>query len=408
MVLGVRQPGLAQVYDEILGFDGDEFYIEEWEPALGVCFGDLSEHFPDAIPLGIRNENGVIIKPNMMRPMEPGDEILVLAEDDDTYAWDQYLESDDPEGYDPVVEVSPGPGAVDAAKGPERILMVGWRRDVKDILELIDQLVAPGSEIHMVATKDIDAREEEMVDGGLEVERLLNLEIVHHVGFARRHFIKPHLRLHCFDSCIIVADEESEDDVMNSDSSCIQTLLMVRDVQMQMQDLAEHKHNQEEQLRVQQSCPILVETLDARTQDCIAASAALQSIADFVQSNEMVSRVLAMVSEERAVNIILEELLGGTGAGIELLPSGRYLHREDEELSFMQLCKRCQEVDHILMGYQIKVGKESETYMNPRDKLQVKGWRNVLLVVLTGQPYRPHLHDGKATCCQDSPYDFEV
>ena len=30
MVMFVRQPGLARVYGQILGFDGDEFYIASW------------------------------------------------------------------------------------------------------------------------------------------------------------------------------------------------------------------------------------------------------------------------------------------------------------------------------------------------------------------------------------------
>merc|ERR1711934_882027 len=110
--------------------------------------------------------------------------------------------------------------------------------------------------------------------------------------------------------------------------------------------------NSDHQLQTNSACPVLVETLDTRTQDCILRSDALQAIADFVQSNEMVSRVLAMVSEERSVNIILEELLGGRGATLELRPAEEYLNSNTESLTFMQLAKRTQEVDHILLGYQ--------------------------------------------------------
>eukprot|EP00658_Telonema_sp_P-2_P032089 TRINITY_DN23855_c0_g1_i1.p1 TRINITY_DN23855_c0_g1~~TRINITY_DN23855_c0_g1_i1.p1 ORF type:complete len:699 (-),score=231.86 TRINITY_DN23855_c0_g1_i1:70-2166(-) len=297
MVMSVRQPGLQQVYNEILGFDGDEFYIEEWAEAEGMPFGDLQQHFPDAIPLGIRNPDGiVIIKPNMMRPMEPGDEILFLSEDDDTYQFDEYLELDDPSEYDPLsLEVSSGPGPVHRTPQPEMILMVGWRRDVRDVLELVDDLVAPGTKIYIVAEKPLDSREEELRDSGFQVDKLRNLDIVQVLGHARRHFEKDEMRLHLFTSCIIVADEESEDDVMNSDSMCIQTLLMIRDIQLKRQ--AKDVSDADVQLQAQQDCPILVETLDARTQDCIATSEALKSVAEFVQSNEMVSLSLIHISE---------------------------------------------------------------------------------------------------------------
>ena len=51
MIMSVRQPGLAKVYEALLGFEGDEFYIEAWPQTIGKRFGDLFQHFPDAVPL---------------------------------------------------------------------------------------------------------------------------------------------------------------------------------------------------------------------------------------------------------------------------------------------------------------------------------------------------------------------
>ena len=31
MLMSVRQPGLAKVYEALLGFEGGEFYMNEWE-----------------------------------------------------------------------------------------------------------------------------------------------------------------------------------------------------------------------------------------------------------------------------------------------------------------------------------------------------------------------------------------
>merc|ERR1719188_2235014 len=53
MLMSVRQPGLAKVYEALLGFDGDEFYMEEWPELVGCCFSELSLRFPDAIPIGV-------------------------------------------------------------------------------------------------------------------------------------------------------------------------------------------------------------------------------------------------------------------------------------------------------------------------------------------------------------------
>ena len=54
----------------------------------------------------------------------------------------------------------------------------------------------------------------------------------------------------------------------------------------------------------------IIESL-CRTQKTIAANEDVVMVSDFVQSNLLVSRVVAMVSENRSVNSVLAELLGG-------------------------------------------------------------------------------------------------
>merc|ERR1712046_96827 len=64
MLMSVRQPGLAKVYESLLGFSGDEFYMETWPELTGVRFTDLPARFPDAIPVGIFCADGTLrLKP---------------------------------------------------------------------------------------------------------------------------------------------------------------------------------------------------------------------------------------------------------------------------------------------------------------------------------------------------------
>ena len=35
MLMSVRQPGLAEVYGSVLGFEGDEFYTKHWKSSSG-------------------------------------------------------------------------------------------------------------------------------------------------------------------------------------------------------------------------------------------------------------------------------------------------------------------------------------------------------------------------------------
>lgn len=80
---------LGQIWEDILGFENAEFYIKRWPELDGLCFKDVLNSFADAIPCGIKvaAERGeIIINPDDSYVMREGDEVLVIAEDDDTYA----------------------------------------------------------------------------------------------------------------------------------------------------------------------------------------------------------------------------------------------------------------------------------------------------------------------------------
>lgn len=89
MIQCARQPGLAQIWEDILGFENCEFYIKRWPQLVGMQFEDVLISFPDAIPCGIKvaSRGGkIVLNPEDSYVLEEGDEVLVIAEDDDTYA----------------------------------------------------------------------------------------------------------------------------------------------------------------------------------------------------------------------------------------------------------------------------------------------------------------------------------
>ena len=72
-----------------MGFENAEFYIKRWPELDGLHFKDVLISFPDAVPCGIKvaAEGGKIaINPDDDYVLKEGDEVLVIAEDDDTYA----------------------------------------------------------------------------------------------------------------------------------------------------------------------------------------------------------------------------------------------------------------------------------------------------------------------------------
>uniref|UniRef100_M1BB20 Ion channel DMI1 n=1 Tax=Solanum tuberosum TaxID=4113 RepID=M1BB20_SOLTU len=193
MIQCALQPGLAQIWEDILGFENAEFYIKRWPQLDGVPFEDVLVSFPEAIPCGVKVAaygGKIIINPDDRYVLKEGDEVLVIAEDDDTYV----------PGLLPEVNKGLFPRITDPPKYPERILFCGWRRDIDDMIMVLEALLAPGSELWMFNEVPENDREKKLTDGGLDISGLENIKLVHHVGNAviRRHL--EGLPLETFDS----------------------------------------------------------------------------------------------------------------------------------------------------------------------------------------------------------------
>ncbi|CAN6180480.1 unnamed protein product [Urochloa humidicola] len=68
MIQCALQPGLAQIWEDILGFENAEFRIKRWPELDGMRFGDVLISFPDAVPCGVKvaSKAGKILRILMM------------------------------------------------------------------------------------------------------------------------------------------------------------------------------------------------------------------------------------------------------------------------------------------------------------------------------------------------------
>eukprot|EP00929_Paragymnodinium_shiwhaense_P005127 TRINITY_DN10667_c0_g1_i1.p1 TRINITY_DN10667_c0_g1~~TRINITY_DN10667_c0_g1_i1.p1 ORF type:complete len:947 (-),score=153.23 TRINITY_DN10667_c0_g1_i1:70-2910(-) len=385
MLMSVRQPGLAKVYEALLGFDGDEFYMAEWPELVGLQFGELIERFPDAIPIGLLSVDGVVtLRPDYNQRIAEGDQLLVIAEDNDTY-----------EPVEPTVLPSDSPPAVTRLKAKkEKVLFCGWRRDVRDILQQLDGLAAPGTEIHMMThCVPIHQREAKLMEDGLDVTKLKNIRLVHYHGNTSVRRKLEVLPIEDFSSCLIFADQAFENDTLHADSHSLATLLLIRDIQSVRRPLpADEPVSASSHVKVKKSmatitCPIICEVLDPHTQKTIVGSEHLSLTSDFCQTNKLIAQMLAMVAEERVVSLIFHELLGTNECEIAVVPSSRYT-RPGERLSFFQVSRRAfGSFNELILGFQQKQTID-KTALNPHGKSKVRCWDRYDFAILRGAARR--------------------
>lgn len=304
MLACARCPGLASVLEEMMGFEGSEFYIEEWPELIGKTFYDITCRFDDAVPLGIRHEDGsVSINPPNDREIVKGDKILVLAEDNDSY------EVND-DSYVPNAYATECISKINACeKKTEKILFCGWRRDMADMIAQLDEYVEQGSELWLLNLVPAAERAEMLKDKGNKAQLdLKNLTIFNVVGnpIIRRDLsdmravdiqgviTEDTITLCQFDSILILADAvaiERGANMMSCDSRSLSSLLIIHDV-MAKQYEAQKAIDPD----IHPPCLPVSEILDTRTKSLLKV---VEGKMGYIMSNQIISAVMAQVSEEK-------------------------------------------------------------------------------------------------------------
>src|SRR6266511_307013 len=140
-----RQSGLSIVYTELMNFGGDEIYFKH-EPALtGKTFGEALLAYEDSCLMGLRKSDGkILLSPSMDTRIEESDQIFALSADDDTI----HLSS---LGLPPINEAVIRSNRRALQTQPEKCLILGWNRSGTTIVHELDNYVAKGSQVTVVA-----------------------------------------------------------------------------------------------------------------------------------------------------------------------------------------------------------------------------------------------------------------
>jgi len=399
MVQSACMPQLAPVYDSLLGFDGHEFYMQEWPELIGWAFEEVMTAFCNAVPCGIKRKSQMQLNPAAHEVVQEGDEILVLAEDDDTYSpWDR---SD----VRPTSFQDELPEYVAEPATAKHVLFLGWRRDIGDMILQLGELVEAQSTLTLMNSIKQAEREETFAWQGRDLSTLEgHLTVVHELGDIRNRGHLKRLHLETFDSILILSEANSEVDTtaaptsyVDSDANTLATMLLVRNIQASTM-LAKStprrsvRKDSEDWIRACRQAmetsskdlmggsnqKVICEMLDSRTKSLTAAE---RSAADYIMSHELISKYLAMVSERAEVNEVLAELFQADGNEVHIRDVGKFV-AQDEEVSFWDIMRRGRKCEEIVIGYYRNVsslvskasGNTDAIVLNPDQKWQKRNW----------------------------------
>jgi len=294
MVQTSRQNGLAEVYRHLLSYEGSEFYFRAYPELEGQSFGDAQWKMKDGVVCGVRRpgHDGAAAQCLLNPPdhflLDAGDELLVIAEDDDSFS----LTAE----HEPIVAAE-FHGAPPIARSPERMLICGLSPKLEDMLRELDHYVLPGSEVCLMP-----GTETPQVEALLKVE-LKNLKLRLIAGDPTMPEPLKQAVTGDFIVTMVVADTSRDSE--EADARTVITVLLLREL---IRDFAEPTPR------------IISEILDPRTKDLLEQDYG----ADFVVSAEMTSMLLAQVSERRDLNMVFADLFDSDGNEIYLKRAACY------------------------------------------------------------------------------------
>lgn len=374
MIQCSRSPGLANVIEELIGFQGSEFYFSEWPELVGKSFFEVTCRFDDAIPSGVKMADGtIIVNPENDYILKKGDKLLCLAEDNDSYEVNK--------GTFPIHEIKEFKGSTPEGH-KEKMLFCGWRRDMADMIKQLDEYVHEGSELWLFnAVPTMERRELFLDKGNKEELTTQNLTIKHVVGnpIVRRDLLKLQASdesgaltgevayLDDFDSLLILADVQNGTDMQSSDSRSLSSVLIIQDIQQKL--YAKHV---KQGRPVKPLCSPISEILDTRTRSLLSVA----NCTSYVMSNQIISSLIAQVAEDRDLNYVLSHLLCAEGSEIYLRRASCYMDFNDKESAkecFWNMAVRARSMQQVAIGYRRKA-EDHKVILNPPNKSENIEW----------------------------------
>ena len=330
MVQTSRTSGLAVVYSELLSFEGCEMYFHNDPRWKGVRFDRLQYHFPDGVPIGIRNAEGeIVIRPGLDVVLDEDDEVLIIAEDDST------------------IEYRPQPVMIPKARNVpdrriqqriERQLLLGWSYKAPIIIQEYADYVLEGSEVD-VMVKDPPPKLQETIqelDGKSENVRVRLIDqdpLVCEDLEAMNPF--------SYNNVIILPQKPTMDiDLERIDSETIVVLLHLRKLLKELRDTGSEVETK-----------LITEVLDSSNRELVSHA----GVNDFIISNRMVSMIFAQISEEADIQRVYDNLFAEEGSEIYVKPTSLYFDELPVTCRFGDLMRVAQKRDEeICIGFKLK------------------------------------------------------
>jgi voltage-gated potassium channel Kch len=347
-----RQSGLSLVYTELMNYGGDEIYFKEESALLGKTYGEALLQYEDSCLMGLQKADGTCLMnaPTDTR-IEKGDQIFAISADDDTirvsglsqFPIDERLIRSNGKPRTPVAE---------------KCLILGWNRCAATIVRELDNYVAKGSQVLIIADGDIDEDVDECASN------LNNQKVTFRRGDTTDRELLEGVKAADYDHVIVLSYADLG--VQEADAKTLVTLLHLRDI-------AE---------RDATPFSIVSEMLDLRNREL----AEVARVDDFIVSEHLVSLMMTQLSENADLFAVFTDMFDPEGSEIYLKPIGDYVEL-GQPVNFYTVTEAARRRGQTAIGYRLagESGDAEKSYgvhTNPKKSEKVTfGEKDKIIVI---------------------------
>lgn len=371
MVQSLFDQGLCSIFEQLIGFSGDEFYTAGAED-LGITdksFLELPSWFPGIVPVGVITAGGeFLVNPDRAYVMQAEDKLICLADDDDALQPIEDKPFFDWAGWNdkialttPQVEFHEEDAGDDV---PIKALICNFseRGAGIGILFALEELAVEGSEAEIYSSLSDDEVKDILFNAQARAgQKFEKISIkVHATPFA--HMTSAYrlkaLEPETFDHIYVLAD--SSQGVQRADEMTVATCL-------QMQSIFKQSGTDKVFSPMVEICTT---TGDSQLVQ--------MGMINTLNTTLTMSRALAMVAIDTVAHGVLSDLFSSDGNAMDLKQLGGFLPEDaklPDEITFAEAAAIVSRgAQMVLVGWSVCTGDEKEWIINPKDKMEPRPW----------------------------------
>ena len=323
------QSGLANVYLDLVNFDGDEIYFHKEDSLVGKTYEEAILSYETSSIIGIEREGDVLINPKWEK-IKTDDSLIAISMDDDTVIKDgvENVLVDQKK----IVKTAPNKNKVDT------IYIFGYCEGDLSKLEVICShlinYLDDGSKIFLVNDNKDSANIESKINPAKDIQ------ISFIEGNCRSREFLEQMDIESGDKLLILSSFNGSNDINKCDAQTLFTLINLRDI--------EKKKNK--------NFVLTTELINSHNAEIFASN--LDD--DYLYSEDIVQSMLVQIAENPSLSKFFDDLASPEGSEIYFKSITEYVD-VSEPIDFYTICQSASFKGETAIGYQTSEREDLKT-----------------------------------------------